>query len=164
MYVDSITHAPVHVWLCDNARPAWQAPCIIALGRELHNNVVQGNACGLEPSPKCCSLLPAASSHARSAGDPIRRIFPHARWCQSFRNPNEFLVPPPWSWEFTYSPPAERRRWQTELQRIREAHCVPGQTHRQNRWSRVLSLLPSPHRQKQKKKKNTLTDSKCLFT
>ena len=47
MYVDTITHARVHVWLCDNAGPAWQAPRIIALGRELHNNVGLGNACGL---------------------------------------------------------------------------------------------------------------------
>lgn len=45
--------------------------------------------------------------------------------------------------ELTYSP--------TEPQRIREARCVPGQTHRQNRRSRVLSLLPNPHRQKEKK-------------
>lgn len=50
MYVDTITHAPMHVWLCDNARAVWQAPCIIALGRELHNNVGLGNACGLGPS------------------------------------------------------------------------------------------------------------------
>lgn len=49
MYVKAITHAPMHLWLCDNAGPAWQAPCIIALGRELHNNVGLGNACGLEP-------------------------------------------------------------------------------------------------------------------
>lgn len=40
----------MHVWLCDNAGPVWQAPCIIALGRELHNNVDLSNACGLEPS------------------------------------------------------------------------------------------------------------------
>lgn len=52
MYVNAITHARMHVWLCDNAGPAWQAPCIIALGRELHNNVGLGlgNACGLGPS------------------------------------------------------------------------------------------------------------------
>lgn len=31
-------------------RPVSQAPCIIALGRELHNNVGLGNACGLGPS------------------------------------------------------------------------------------------------------------------
>lgn len=37
----------MHVWLCDNAGPVWQAPGIIALGRELHNNVGLGNACGL---------------------------------------------------------------------------------------------------------------------
>lgn len=40
-------------------------------------------------------------------------------------------------------------------------HCVPGQTHRQNRWSRALSLLPNPHRQKQKKKAG-LTLNGCL--
>lgn len=45
-----MAHALGHVWLCDNAGPAWQAPCIIALGRELHNNVGLGNACGLGPS------------------------------------------------------------------------------------------------------------------
>lgn len=40
----------MHVWLCDNTGPVWQAPCIIALGRVLHNNVGLGNACGLGPS------------------------------------------------------------------------------------------------------------------
>lgn len=45
---------------------------------------------------------------------------------------------------------------------FRGTHCVPGQTHRQNRWSRALSLLPNPHRQKQKKKGSA--DSKWLFT
>lgn len=36
---NAITHASMHVRLCDNAGPVWQAPRIIALGRELHNNV-----------------------------------------------------------------------------------------------------------------------------
>lgn len=89
----------MHVWLCDNARPVWQAPCVIALGRELHNNAVQGNACGLEPSPKRCSLLPAASSHTRGAEEPRRHIFPHARRWKSLRNPNEFLAPPRRCWQ-----------------------------------------------------------------
>lgn len=45
-----VIEAWMHVWLCDNTGPVWQAPRIIALGRELHNNVGLGNACGLGPS------------------------------------------------------------------------------------------------------------------
>lgn len=73
MYVDTITHARVHVWLCDNAGPAWQAPRIIALGRELHNNVGLGNACGLGLSavsgPVNVALLAlhvSAATHTRT--------------------------------------------------------------------------------------------------
>lgn len=56
--------------------------------------------------------------------------------------------------------PTLRLPWQTELLRcIREGTLRAWtKTHRQNRGSRVLSLLPNPHRQKQKKTKKRRFD------
>lgn len=154
MYVDTITHAPLHVWLCDNARPVWQAPCIIALGRELHNNVVQSNACGFGAITQV--LLPFACSQSWgtdkahfstceavkiNAEVQTRFCQPHGGGVHLFSDCREAAIADGASWStlraWTNPPPKQMITWS-------QSATKPTQT--------------------KTRKKNGLTDSKCLFT
>lgn len=160
----------MHVWLCDNARPVWQAPCIIALGWELHNNVVQGNACGVDPLRMCCSICLQPVLHTCDAEETIRLFFSslfstrkdgenHSKIPPSF--PSLRVNPVSHTGEFTGAPTAERRRRQTEMQHILRSTLRA----RTNPPPKQMITCPqSATKPTQTKTKKGSTDSKWLFT